>query len=161
METERMEGMKEASEGLTGRCRVRITLQGSTGSGSVDRTMEGELFPKGGSVYLRYQEPPESEMGDTTTTVKAAQSELRIIRHGQTPFEQTFAPGLRHYGYLQTPQGRMELETFTESLEVLSAGAEAEPGLPLLTVRWTYRLAVMGEPAGDFRLVLRAERLIE
>ncbi|WP_426450058.1 DUF1934 domain-containing protein [Paenibacillus sp. S-38] len=150
---------KETPGAPAGRCRVRITLQGSTGGGSVDRTMEGELFPKGGAVYLRYEEPPESEMGRTMTTVKVSPSELRIIRHGETPFEQAFAPGVRHYGYLQTPQGRMELETFTESLEVQGAGAEPEPGRPLLTVRWAYRLAVMGEPAGEFRLVLVAERL--
>ncbi|MCZ8522954.1 MULTISPECIES: DUF1934 domain-containing protein [Paenibacillus] len=151
--------MKENQEGLPDRCRVRITLRGSTGSGPVDRTMEGELFPKGGSLYLRYQEPPESEMGRTVTTVKAAPSELRIIRHGDTPFDQVFAAGVTHYGYLDTPQGRMELETFTEHLEVRGGHRAPEPAGLLLTVSWAYRLSVMGEPAGEFRLILTAERM--
>lgn len=143
------------------RRRVDITLESFAAGERIVRRMEGDLFLKGEQVYVRYDEPPEAEMGRTITTVKAERGELRIVRHGDVRFEQTFIPGKRHIGYLQTPQGRMELETETLSLDVQqddspnSLDGINAPAGPL-TIGWSYKLSVMGEEAGEYRLLLRA-----
>lgn len=143
------------------RRRIDIILESIAAGERVVRRMEGDLFLKREQVYVRYDEPPEAEMGRTVTTLKAEQGELRIVRHGDVRFEQTFIPGKRHIGYLQTPQGRMELETETFSLDVrkdyLLNGLNGISALaaPLIIV-WSYKLSVMGEDAGEYRLLLRA-----
>lgn len=141
--------------------RVGITLESVAAGEKVVRQMEGDLFLKGRQLYVRYDEPPEAEMGRTMTTIRAERGELRIVRHGDIRFEQHFIPGKRHVGYLQTPQGRMELETETVSLEVRFDDGENPlygfngPAGPL-TIVWSYKLTVMGEEAGEYRLVLHA-----
>ncbi len=132
--------MTEKQQSGAGKRAVCITLESDSGGERIVRQMPGEWFSKGRRAYLRYAEPPEAEMGRTVTTVRVEQGEVRIVRHGDVAFEQTFVPGRRHYGYLQTPQGRLELETFTQTLDVAADGAEAP-----LSVRWSYELSVMGQ----------------
>lgn len=141
--------------------RVSITLESFASGERIKRSMEGDLFLKGRQLYIRYDEPPEAEMGRTVTTLKVEREELRIVRHGDVRFEQSFIAGKRHIGYLQTQQGRMELETETVSLDVrygdLPNSLDGNISVPEdpLTIGWVYKLSVMGEDAGEYRLSLR------
>ncbi|MGF9714490.1 DUF1934 domain-containing protein [Paenibacillus sp. JMULE4] len=153
--------MTDKHTSATHRRRVDIILESFAAGERIVRRMDGDLFLKGEQVYVRYDEPHEAEMGRTVTMVKAGQGELRIVRHGDIRLEQTFIPGKRHTGYLQTPQGRIELETETLSLDVRQEGPPdslddiSAPGGPL-TIAWSYKLSVMGEDGGEYRLLLRA-----
>ncbi|UUZ87197.1 DUF1934 domain-containing protein [Paenibacillus sp. P26] len=100
---------------------------------------------------MRYAEPPEAQLGRTITTIRLEPGQLRIVRHGDVRTEQTFDPNARHIGYLNVQQGRLELETHTDSVEV--SGDWTADALAL-TVRWSYRLTVAGRPAGRFRNIL-------
>ncbi|NEN87201.1 DUF1934 domain-containing protein [Paenibacillus elgii] len=148
--------MTEKQQTGAGKRAVRITLESDSGGERIVRQMTGDWFSKGRHAYLRYAEPPEAEMGRTMTTVRVEQGEVRIVRHGDVSFEQTFVPGRRHYGYLQTPQGRLELETFTQMLDVAAEGPDA-----LLAVRWSYELSVMGQAPERCSLCLTAVSLPE
>ncbi|MDO3680705.1 DUF1934 domain-containing protein [Paenibacillus ehimensis] len=143
--------MMEKQQSGAGKRAVRIMLESDSGGERIVRQMTGEWFSKGRHAYLRYAEPPEAEMGRTVTTVRMEQGEVRIVRHGDVSFEQTFVPGRRHYGYLQTSQGRLELETFTRTLDVAADG----PGAPL-AVRWSYELSVMGQAPESCSICLTA-----
>ncbi|CAG7649020.1 hypothetical protein PAESOLCIP111_05779 [Paenibacillus solanacearum] len=138
-----------------GRERVRISLSSANGSEPATRQqLAGELYRKGSSTYLRYEELPDAGMGRTVTTMRIDPSGLRIIRQGDVQFEQTFRAGTRHLGYIQTPQGRLEIETVTHSF----AFREGSGSLLPLHVQWSYDLSVMGEEAGCFRIELTAAR---
>lgn len=143
------------SGGLDGGNRkVLVTIESDGDNGYVKQQAEGEMFPKGRQYYLRYAEPEDAKMGRTITTIRVEPGQLRVVRHGDVKTEQTFDPGRKHIGYLNVPQGRLELETQTESVEV-SGDWTAEK--VALTVRWNYRLTVGGQPAGRFRNILKAE----
>ncbi|MED4603590.1 DUF1934 domain-containing protein [Paenibacillus validus] len=136
----------------SGKIAVRIRLQSTLGGERIVRDMTGEWFPKGDHYYIRYEEPEEAEMGHTVTTLQVKADEIRIVRFGDVRFEQTIAAGRRHIGYMQTPHGRMEIETRTHGLSVERAEGLALP----VTLRWAYNLTVMGEAAGDYAIELTA-----
>lgn len=135
-----------------GRTAIRIRLQSTTGSERIVRDMSGEWFPKGDRDFIRYEEPAEAEMGRSVTTVQVKADEIRIVRYGDVRFEQTFAAGRSHIGYMQTPHGRMEIETQTDGLSIVRAPGQALP----VTLRWSYHLKVMGEAAGVYAIELTA-----
>ncbi|CAG7652932.1 DUF1934 domain-containing protein [Paenibacillus allorhizosphaerae] len=138
---------------MAGRERVRISISSANGSEpATQQQLAGELFRKGSSTYLRYQELPDAGMGRTVTTLRIDPSGLRIVRQGDVQFEQTFRTGMRHLGYIQTPQGRLEIETVTHFFEYRE---ERRQDLSLY-VHWSYELSVMGEEAGSFRIELTA-----
>ncbi|MEK8130798.1 DUF1934 domain-containing protein [Paenibacillus filicis] len=146
--------MNERQESGTGpdKTEVRIRLLSSADGQQMDREMPGVLIEKGSWLYLRYEEPEEAQMGRTTTTVRLHPEEVRIIRHGDVSFEQTFAAGRKHVGYMDTPHGRMELETLTQSVELKRPAAGR--ALPL-EASWCYELTAMGEAAGGFEVRLQ------
>ncbi|SDD19177.1 Uncharacterized beta-barrel protein YwiB, DUF1934 family [Paenibacillus sp. UNCCL117] len=139
-----------------GKIRVRVRLHSFAESQRTVSDMPGFLVRKQDCLYLRYEEPQEAQMGRTMTTMRLTPEEVRIIRHGDVRFEQTFAAGGRHIGYLDTAHGRMELEAVTHAfgLRLPERGGD----LPF-EASWLYELTVMGEAAGrvEVRLEVRAE----
>jgi uncharacterized beta-barrel protein YwiB (DUF1934 family) len=131
--------------------RVRIRIESTQDGQQTLQTADGDLYPKGDHVYIRYEEA-QSELGRTTTLLKLEPGQIRIIRQGDVASEQTFVPGERRIGFYQTVQGRLELEMQTHGLE-----SEVSQGLGWVT--WSYELFVQGEPAGlyEIKLVIQEE----
>lgn len=138
---------------------VKVTIDSVGDNGSMKQQVAGHLFPKGRQCYLRYAEPPEAQMGQTTTTVRIELGKLRVLRRGDIELEQTFVPEQVQRGYIDVPQGRMELETHTEAVSI--SGDWNAAGAIALTVRWSYQLLLMGESAGSFAISLLVEQADE
>lgn len=126
--------------------RVRIRIESKQGEQQTLQLVEGDLYPKGDHLYIRYEEA-ESELGRTATLLKLEPGLIRIIRQGDVESEQSFVPGERRIGFYQTVQGRMELEMHTRDLT-----SDVQDGLGWVT--WSYELWVQGEPAGLYEIKL-------
>ena len=108
--------------------------------------MEGELYLKADTVYIRYIEP-DPDMGQTSTTLKLKAGNFKIIRHGDVQSEQEFILHRQALGFYFTPQGNMDLVTYTREMEF-----ELEQGIG--HVAWSYDLLVGGAESGSFSLHL-------
>jgi len=126
--------------------KVHIQIESRIDDQLIVQEADGDLYTKGNHYYLRYLESSD-EMKGTATTIKLEQQSIRIIRQGSLRSEQTFICGRRLKGYYETPQGKLELETVTESLAVNLTGG-------LGTAQWDYELYVTGERSGVYRLKL-------
>lgn len=126
--------------------KVRILIESYIDDQVITQNVDGDLYHKGSHYYLRYIEEA-SEMKGTTTLIKLGQESIRIIRQGSLRSEQTFVNGQRLNGYYDTPQGKLDMETLTESLTI-----NLHDGLG--TAEWSYVLFVMGDRAGAYRLRL-------
>ncbi|WP_159881878.1 DUF1934 domain-containing protein [Paenibacillus puerhi] len=145
-----MNGSSQSETG-SGKTDVRVRLLSVTSGERIAMEMRGVLFPKAGGFYVRYEEPEEAQMGRTTTTVRLLPDEVRILRRGDVRFEQTFAAGGRHIGYIETAHGRMELETVTHGVELRKP---ADGRMTPLEATWRYDLTLMGEAAGQVEVKL-------
>lgn len=111
--------------------------------------VEGLLYFKNDSYYVRYEEL-EDALGKTTTTIKINENFIRVIRHGQTESEQTFILHQMQQGYYKLPQGRTPLQTFTHAVDnQLSQG--------IGKLHWIYDLYLDEEHAGKVELTLHIE----
>lgn len=128
---------------------VRIRIESRQAGQSHVQETAGELYHKQESYYLRYTEP-DSESGKTTATVKWDDKMVKVFRHGDVQSDLTFISGTRTAGYYELPQGRMEMECFTHSIERKLDGG-------LGTLSWSYELYANGVHAGRIRLRLVIE----
>ncbi|MDF2962319.1 MAG: hypothetical protein K0S39_4054 [Paenibacillus sp.] len=126
--------------------KVHILIESYIDDQHIVQNADGDLYPKGNRYYVRYDETAP-EMKGTVTTIKLEDESIRIIRQGSLRSEQSFARGQRLRGYYDTPQGKLELETVTESLAI-----KLTKGIGMAD--WSYVLYVMGERAGNYRLRL-------
>jgi uncharacterized beta-barrel protein YwiB (DUF1934 family) len=125
---------------------VHIRIESYIEDEVITQAADGNLYLKGNHYYLRYLEE-SPEMKGTVTLIKLGQDSIRIIRQGSLHSEQTFIRGQAVKGYYSTPQGKLEMETVTDSLAInLVEG--------LGTVEWSYVLFVMGDRIGEYRLKL-------
>jgi uncharacterized beta-barrel protein YwiB (DUF1934 family) len=131
--------------------KVRIRIEGRQGEQETLQLAHGDLYLKGKSFYIRYEEA-ESELGRTTTLLKLEAGQMRITRQGDVESQQSFIPGKRSIGFYQTSQGKLELEMHTH-------GMLSDLKLGLGWVSWSYDLIVQGEPAGlyEIKLVIQEE----
>ena len=81
---------------------------------TIEINTTGEHFIKGKTSYLRYEE--EHELGFVKTTVKIAQNEVVVMRSGAVAMKQRFIEGIQTLTDYNTPFGKLQLETMTESL---------------------------------------------
>lgn len=108
---------------------------------------KGHVYLKGQHTYIRYEEPATEQHGAVTTTIKIADREVTVIRHGAVKSEQRFAPGMSTRGFYETPQATFPLETRTKTLDISLTGG-------IGYAEWSYTLLVGGAEAGRFRLRL-------
>jgi len=136
---------------MTAKETVRIRLFSDNDGQRSEQTMKGDLYLKNGRIYVRYEET-SPEVGRIATTVNIGRDRIKLIRHGALASEQTFVPGEWTTGYMDTPYGRMELRTRTQSLLFRMD----EQGLG--ATEWTYELLVQDQPAGNFKLRMKVEQ---
>jgi uncharacterized beta-barrel protein YwiB (DUF1934 family) len=125
---------------------VEVRIESNSPDQSMIQSVSGDLYLKGEAVYIRYLEP-DPTMGDTNTTVKIKGDEVKVIRHGGLNSEQTFSTESIQWGFYQTAQGSLELETRTKTIDI-----QLEQGIG--TVSWSYDLYVSEDYAGKFELKL-------
>lgn len=131
---------------MTSKKQVLVRIDSRQDGHNLTQRVSGELFFKGRQIYLRYREP-SPEMGNTQTTVKIGEQEIKLIRHGDIRSEQTFIYGGKRNGYYETRHGKLSLETHTRRMnQDLSGG--------LGSLEWEYDLHVMEEHAGTYTLKL-------
>ncbi len=146
-------------QGTTAKASVRITLDSTANGEKLSRTLNGEWYYRNNGIYVRYEEEEEGRV--VRTLVSWKDGVLKVTRRGDAESEQTFAPGARLPGYYANAQVRLNLDTETTLLRVVSemtAGETERPALPLV-LEWHYKLWSADEHAGDFVVRLHAERI--
>ncbi|MGN7384316.1 DUF1934 domain-containing protein [Paenibacillus sp. SAFN-117] len=128
---------------------IRLTVRSLQEDEETSRTFTAAWYPKEKNGYIRYQEE-ESDMGNTTTTVKVGREEIKVIRHGDLQSEQTFILHRWIPGFYRTQQGIIHLETYTHRLAVHLVDGIGK-------ICWDYELRVQGSSAGRFSLTLDTE----
>jgi uncharacterized beta-barrel protein YwiB (DUF1934 family) len=131
--------------------RVQLQIISKSGDQHIEQNFQAELYVKGTHIYYRYNEVDEN-MGRTITTLKVEPQQIRIIRHGDIQSEQTFVPQSNRAGSYQTPQGTLELATFTHDI---STNLTDQLG----DISWSYDLLVSGEQAGTYYLTAKISEL--
>jgi len=139
---------------------VQLQITSMSDGGQIQQYFQAELFLKGMHIYVRYAEV-DPDMGQTTTTLKFAMQlnadpendTIRIIRHGEIQSEQSFVLHKLRTGFYQTPQGNMDMVTYTHWLS-LNLNDEY-----MGEVIWNYDLFVSGDLAGTY--ILKVEILAD
>lgn len=82
---------------------------------------EGDLYERGGAMYLIYEESEISGMPGCKTRIKLTKDTLKMKRIGENVMgagtEMRFENGKRHSSYYSTPYGSIEMELLTNHLE--------------------------------------------
>jgi uncharacterized beta-barrel protein YwiB (DUF1934 family) len=143
--------MTEPTTPATPPAPVSIRIESRSGNQRIVQEAFGDLYERGGRVYIRYPETAP-EYGRTMTMIKLEPSAVAIVRQGDVRSDQTFVPGQRRIGYYETAQGRLELAVRTHRAGVDMSG-------PSGTVELHYELEVAGESAGTYivKLTIREE----
>lgn len=126
---------------------VQLQITSSSDGQAIEQSFIAELYAKSGIFYYRYKET-DVNMGSTQTTIRVDPQEIRIIRHGDVQSEQSFfLQRHRSFNY-QTPQGRLELATFTHEINL---NLEDQLG----TISWSYDLYSGDELSGTYSLTVK------
>lgn len=147
-------------QGLSSKASVRIALDSTANGEKLSRELDGEWYYRNNGIYVRYTE--EDEGNTVRTLVSWKDGTLKVTRRGDAESEQTFALGDRLPGYYANAQVRLNLDTETTLLRVVSdmeaGGSEDAPNRPTLPLllEWHYKLWSADEHAGDFIVRLHA-----
>ena len=114
--------------------------------------LEGRYFFKGGKHYLRYEDKYLDGESGVPTTIKVADDELVILRHGTAKSEQRFVPRQETRSDYHTPYGIMELVMRTEYLQ---SGFDESSGC----ARVGYHLSANGSPVGSYEIEIKVEAI--
>jgi uncharacterized beta-barrel protein YwiB (DUF1934 family) len=131
---------------MTEKRNVQLQITSRSEGQIIEQTFKAELYVKGDKGYYRYNETDEN-MGRTITTLKVEPRQIRIIRHGDIQSEQTFALQSHKTFYYQTPQGRLELTTYTHEINVNLTDQVGK-------ISWSYDLFVGSELSGTYSLTV-------
>jgi uncharacterized beta-barrel protein YwiB (DUF1934 family) len=136
---------------MTEKRSVKLQITSRSDGQIIEQTFNAELFVKGDNCYYRYNETDEN-MGRTVTTLKVEPQQIRIIRHGDVQSEQSFALHSHKSFYYQTPQGRLELTTYTHEINVRLTNQVGR-------ISWSYDLFVSDELSGTYSLTVEISEL--
>jgi uncharacterized beta-barrel protein YwiB (DUF1934 family) len=137
---------------MTEKRNVRLQITSRSEGHVIEQTFKAELYVKGDNCYYRYYETDEN-MGRTITTLKVEPQQIRIIRHGDIQSEQTFALQSHKSFYYQTPQGRLELTTYTHEINLSLTDQVG-------TISWSYDLLVSDDLSGTYSLTVEISELV-
>lgn len=153
--------MRERPENSS-KASVRIKLDSTADGEKQSRTLNGEWYCRNNGIYVKYAE--NDEAGSVRTIVSWKDGILKVVRRGDAESDQTFALGKRLPGYYANSQVRLNLDTETTLLRVVSdtipgpvEGEPPHPCLPLV-LEWHYSLWAAEEQTGTFIVRLHAER---
>ncbi|SJZ74922.1 Uncharacterized beta-barrel protein YwiB, DUF1934 family [Pilibacter termitis] len=99
---------------------VRNTIRQFGERHEFETVTKGVLYEKGESIFLRYMEEilTNDQPIETMVTIQfLATDEIRIIRTGDSRLRLRFSKGERMEGQLETPMGKMNVETHTQQIQ--------------------------------------------
>ncbi|TYA12555.1 DUF1934 domain-containing protein [Paenibacillus faecis] len=131
--------------------RAKIVITSRQDGDETVQELTGEVFARGDTAYIRYEEPERGPKGGTTRTmVKISGGTLKIMRHGEVESEQNFQVGRKLPGFYRSPFTTFNLSTHTRSLESRLDGAFGH-------IAWEYDLYVYDELSGHFAISLHIQ----
>lgn len=140
---------------MSDRKQATIRLQSLYEGENTVQQLPAEIIAKGRALYVRYEEPKMGPyQGETRTTVKLTEDELKIIRHGEVQSEQAFKLGQKLPGYYRSPFTSFNLSTHTQSLSIDLSGMTG-------SASWAYDLYVFDEFSGHFSISLTIQEAHE
>ncbi|MFD2673421.1 DUF1934 domain-containing protein [Marinicrinis sediminis] len=111
---------------------IQLHIESRQGEESVRQQLQGTRFQKASALYLRYEES-DPAMGQTMTTIKINETQIKVIRHGDIESEQVFEEQQSHSGYYQFAHGKLLLRT--ENVQIRNELNEGKG-----SVAWSYDL---------------------
>ena len=79
-------------------------------------TTEGQMYLKGNSIYLKYQETEVTGLEGTDTTIKIGKDQVTIIRKGRLNSHLIFVKGQNRMSHYETPYGSVNVQVYTFSV---------------------------------------------
>jgi uncharacterized beta-barrel protein YwiB (DUF1934 family) len=131
---------------MTEKRNVQLQITSRSEGHIIEQTFKAELYVKGSNGYYRYKET-DGNMGRTITTLKVEPQQIRIIRHGDIQSDQTFALQSHKTFFYQTPQGKLELSTFTHEINVSLTDQVGK-------ISWSYDLFASNELSGTYSITV-------
>lgn len=128
---------------------ARIRIESKAGNEHFSQTVQGAVYRKGKTWYLRYEER-DDDGAPLRTVVKLADDEWVVTRRGAVSAELRFARGRTCRGYYRI--GGMELALMTRLTH-----SRMEIGEGRGTVRMEYGLSIGGEPERSHSVTYRLE----
>lgn len=108
--------------------RVKIQMKGIQiyvdGDGMEEESKsytEGELYYKGDSIYVSFQERNEAEGTQIQSMLKIKGDVVELTRKGHLEAKMTFEKGKKHHSTYITPYGQMHLAVETSELTILKS----------------------------------------
>ncbi|MCD8510644.1 MAG: DUF1934 domain-containing protein [Bacillus sp. (in: Bacteria)] len=138
----------EATKGIPVTIHMKTTIHDGGQTEETALKSEGQLYQKGTTTYVRFEEPSEEEgYGTSMQTIKIQDNEISVSRNGAVTMNQRFIPGVETEGMLHSPYGQMTMLTKTSGIEfrwnkALGAGR----------LRLQYGLHLQGNDAGNYDL---------
>lgn len=126
---------------------TRINAHGKMEENSF--TTIGQIFYKGTSTYIKFDEPSANREDLTKQTIRFQQDHFTVIRNGAVSMNQQFVLGKETKGLFRSPYGVMEMKTKTKEL---SFHWDEEIGEGIGRIR--YILYLQNEHAGEYDLKL-------
>ncbi|NGZ78209.1 DUF1934 domain-containing protein [Saccharibacillus alkalitolerans] len=140
---------------MQGMSPVLIRIVSRQDEETVEQTLAGQLYRKGKSLYIRYEEPgADGSRGSVRTLLKVTQEELKVIRHGEVESEQSFRKGSSLSGFYRSPYTRFALIAHTRDLRVRMQGASGE-------IYWEYELEIHDAISGHFAVSLTIQEEVK
>ena len=134
--------IKKAHLALSGRQR-----DGASAESVTEVCAEADYSEKDGRHYILYEEIPEGTEPPVKSTVIIRDGLLEIRRSGAVRSHMVFESGKTHIADYVTPYGTLQLEIFTNVLDVSASDTGIEALLE-------YTLASGGQPLSDCTLTL-------
>lgn len=133
---------------------VIVKVKGIQGSLNADEAIEmitvGQYFERNGKTYIKYEDRSLYEDQVTATTIKIAEDQVSILRHGAANTQMIFEKDREHYTPYETPFGLFELIVRTKDIQVI----RDDEGLSL-QVDYTIDINHSGGELSQFHLEVR------
>jgi uncharacterized beta-barrel protein YwiB (DUF1934 family) len=81
-----------------------------------EQLVQGRMYNKDGSIYLRYEETLEGA-GTVQNTLKISDEQVTIIRQGVVRMNHTYKLDEETRSFYQSPHGRLEMLTNTHHIQ--------------------------------------------
>ena len=78
----------------------------------------GVLSEKDGQVFVLYEEPPETGLTNTKTTLKWDATRIVLLRHGEVEHRQEFVDGTEDTSLYITSYLQFSMKTVTEKIQI-------------------------------------------
>lgn len=138
---------------------VKISIRGiqdNADEESVEVVSLGEMYEKGGQIYVSYEEGTEGACGADCDLVKSmlkvCPDQVEIIKKGAAETHMVFVEDKDTISYYSTPFGEMEVAIHTDKLERINT----EKGFRILL---KYALEVNAAHMSDCNVDIRVETM--